>query len=59
MARIHDGLMMLLIIGRNSVLWLFSYCDDTFVHCDVIYIHCDVTSIHSNVAFSMFFTTMV
>ena len=53
MYRIHDGLMMLLTVGRNHALGLvvwFLRC--IFEFCDVVYVYCDV-------AFSMFFPVMV
>ena len=53
MARIHDGLMMLLTVGRNRVLSLVACCFD------VIYVHCDVAFVHCDVYFSMFFTALV
>ena len=46
MARTHDGLMMLLTVGRNRVLSLVVW----FLSC--ISVHCDV-------AFSMFFPVRV
>ena len=53
MARIHDGLMMLLTLGRNRVLSLVVW----FLSCN--YVHCDVAFIHCDVYFSMIFTVLV
>ena len=38
--------------GTTYLVWLFGYCD-------VISIHCNVSSVHWDVAFSMFFTTLL
>ena len=49
MARTHDGLMMLLIVGRNHILSLVVwFLRSISEFCDVVYVHCDVV-------FSMFF----
>ena len=53
MARTHDGLMMLLIVGRNCILSLVVW----ILRC--IFVYCDVVYVHYNVAFSMFFPVMV